>query len=203
MKRLGILGALILAMAAPAAAQEGGGSFIRGLGGLTFGTEQALVVGGGVGVRVASNVQVYFEGGYITSILPRNVIDQVESILDDLDQEFVDLELGAPALYGLFGVRFDVPTGGRIRPFVEALFGFARVTADFSVTIAGIDFDIDDLPIDVGLSSTEPAIAFGGGVYGPAGGRVGFEAGYRFFRLLVDEEPPNVSQVYVAVRIGM
>lgn len=192
--------ALTLAAATPALAQDGNGPFFRGLAGVTFGTESAAAVGAGVGVPVSRTVHIYFEGGYISSVLPDNVLSLVEDILNDSDLPFSDLSIAAPSFYGLFGARFS-PAGGGVRPFVEGLFGFARTSADFSVTIGGIEFDTSDLGLDLGLTSTEGAFALGGGVVVPMGGRASFEAGYRLFRILV-EDGANTHKVYGAVRFG-
>jgi hypothetical protein len=187
-------------VAAPAAAQNDTPNYFRALGGVTFVTETSLVAGAGVGVPMGGNLDLYFEGGFIRSILPKDAIDIVEEILDDLDEDIVDLTVDAPSFYGFGGVRLH--GGGRIQPFGEVLFGFIRSSLDFSATIGGIGFDLDDLPIDLGLSSTEAVLGLGGGVTIRGAGRTSFEIGWRWMRMLI-EEPPNINKVYGAVRIEL
>ncbi len=187
-------------IAVPAAAQDETPKYFRALGGVTFVTETSIVAGAGVGIPVSRNLDLYFEGGFIRSILPNDAIDIAESILDDLDQEIVDLTIDAPTIYGVGGLR--VHGGGLIQPFGEVLFGFMRSSLDFSATIGGISFDLDDLPIDLGLSSTEGVFGVGAGVTIGGGGRTSVEIGWRLMRLLV-EDPPNVNKAYAAIRIAL
>ena len=197
-----LLGVWVLAMLVaelPAAAQEGRENFVRGLGGVTFGPETAAVIGGGAGIGIARNLQVYFEAGYVTSILPSDAIDMLEQVLNDLGVPISDIEADAPTFYGLFGARFQ-RAGAGIQPFGEALFGFAHTTGKFSAVIDGIPVDSDDAPVDLGLSSTDPAMGFGGGIVMPIGERTGIEIGYRWMRVLV-EEAQNVNKVYGAFRM--
>ncbi len=77
-----------------------------------------------------------------------------------------------------------------------------RSSLDFSAPIGGISFDLDDLPIDLGLSSTEGVFGVGAGVTIGGGGRTSVEIGWRLMRLLV-EDPPNVNKAYAAIRIAL
>jgi hypothetical protein len=188
----------LLVAALPAAAQDRRETFVRGLGGVTFGTETAGVFGGGVGVGVARNVQVYFELGYITSILPGDAQDMLGDLFDELGVSVSDFEASAPSFYGLFGGRFQ-PSREGMQPFAEALFGFAHTTGKFSAVVDGIPISSDDVPIDVGLTSTDPVLALGGGLFVPISRDVGIELGYRLLMVFL-EERQNVSKVYGAVR---
>ena len=87
----------------PAAAQDQREMFVRGLGGVNFGSETGAVVGGGVGVGVARYVQIYGEFGYITTILPSGATEELEALFNEFEIPFSNLEVSAPSLYGLFG----------------------------------------------------------------------------------------------------
>jgi hypothetical protein len=198
-----VLGLLVSAL--PAAAQDPREMFVRGLGGVTFGTETAAVVGGGVGVGVARNFQVYFELGYITSILPKDAQDELEAFFAEFEEAFgvsvTDVKVAAPTFYGLFGGRFQ-RAGEGMQPFAEALFGFARTTGKFSALFDGVRITQDDAPddFDTGFSSTDPALGFGAGLAIPCGRNAAIEFGYRLMIVLL-EESQKVSKVYGAFRL--
>jgi hypothetical protein len=116
------------------------------------------------------------------------------------------LDLGKMAEFGGGGPaptelkRTLLSLADTVQPFAEALFGFAHTTGNFSAVIDGIPVDSDDAPVDLGLSSTDPAMGFGGGIVMPIGERTGIEIGYRWMRVLV-EEAQNVSKLYDAFRV--
>src|SRR5687767_34687 len=65
--------------AVPAWAQSERG-FVRGLGGVTFGTaETSTIFGGGGGVNVGDGVQITGELGRIEDVLPEELRDELDS----------------------------------------------------------------------------------------------------------------------------
>jgi opacity protein-like surface antigen len=105
-------------------------------------------------------------------------------------------------LYGFGGLRW-VQTGRRIAPFVEGGAGFGHITADVNGTVGGIDITefIEEELGDLDQSVTEFLIAFGGGVNIGLTPTVSIDAGYRFTRIFTEEDPPNTSMVYGAIKI--
>ena len=98
----------------------------------------------------------------------------------------------------MFGARYEFAQTGRVRPFVEGGFGFARLKVDFTIELDGVEIEDDDF---VGFEAdTEPAYALGGGVAIPIGPNVSAEAGYRFFRILTGEAI-NANKFYGGVRV--
>jgi opacity protein-like surface antigen len=199
--------AMTVTVAVPAAAQGTSAptAFVGGLGGLTFGTATSSAIGGQVGVRIGRDIFVIGEIGRIQDVLPSSIADQIEEGIDFLEEQGVpvNIEFRAPATYGFGGIRWAQSGGGRVSPFVEGGAGFARLTGDVTGTIAGIDvseFIEDELSLG-DLSSTEFLVAVGGGANIGITSGVSVDAGYRFTRIFAEEEAPNTSMIYAAVKI--
>jgi opacity protein-like surface antigen len=201
------LGVILCALTAvPASAQNERG-FVRGLGGVTFGTaETSTIFGGGGGVNVGRSLQITGELGRISDVLPEDLRDQLDFISALVSLQFgvpVRVDATAPAFYGLGGVRYTMPAG-RIRPFAEAQGGFARITFDIDAEVAGIDAsrEIED---EANLDSvTEFLLGLGGGVTLPVTDRVAIDIGYRYGRIFTEDPVViNTNAVYGAVRFSI
>src|SRR5688572_13030325 len=122
MKTPALLVASLLMLAAPASAQTERG-FVRGLAGLTFGTESSTIFGAGVGWNIGPNLQITADVGRMQNVMPSEIQEEL-----DLFIELTELDLGVPiefdakipAVYFTGGARLNVPTMQRFRPFVEA-----------------------------------------------------------------------------------
>jgi opacity protein-like surface antigen len=189
----------------PAWAQNERG-FVRGLGGVTFGTaETSTIFGGGGGVNLGGGVQITGEVGRIEDVLPKELRDEL-----DVVSALISLELGvlisvdatAPATYGLGGVRYTSPVG-RVRPFAEAQAGFAHISLDLDAEIAGLDLS-KELEDEADLESgNEFLLGLGGGVTIMFTDTVGIDVGYRYGRIFTDEPAINTNAVYAAVRFSI
>ena len=140
-----LLGTAFLLTTATGAAAQGATSpraFVGGLGGLTFGTATSSAIAGQVGVRISRDLFVIGELGRMWDVTPSEISDQIETGIDFLEQQGipVNLEFSVPAFYGFGGIRW-AQSGRRVAPFVEGGVGFARLTAEVSGTIAGINVD--------------------------------------------------------------
>jgi outer membrane protein with beta-barrel domain len=203
---IALASALMIVIASPVSAQGTSNSrvFVGGLGGVTFGTATSSAIAGQVGVRIMPNVFVIGEIGRMQNVLPGDIADQIQEGIDFLEQAGipVDIDVKAPAVYGFGGLRW-AQAGRRIAPFVEGGVGFGHITADVSGTVGGIDVSdfIEDELGDLDQSVTEFLIAFGGGVNIGLTRTVAIDAGYRYTRIFTDEEPPNTSLVYGAIKI--
>lgn len=203
---LGTTLALTLAMPAAAQGTSAPKGFVGGLGGVTFGTSStSSAVGGQVGVRISRDLFVIGEIGRIQDVLPSDLADEIEAGIDFLEDQGIPVNISfkAPATYGFGGVRWAQNNGRRISPFVEGGLGFARISGEVSGTIAGIDvseFLEDELEL-TDLSSTEVLLAVGGGANISLTPSVSVDAGYRLMHIFTEEDAPNVSMIFAAVKI--
>ncbi len=101
----------MLALSSSAFAQSERG-FVRGLGGVSFGTETSSVFGAGAGFNVGPNIQITFEVGRFQNVLPREIKDQLDLLASLLTAEFglpVTIDVKLPAVYGTAGLRWNFP----------------------------------------------------------------------------------------------
>lgn len=193
-----VLACATLLFAASAQAQPAQKGEVYGLGGMTFGTETSTVFGGGARFNVTPTIQVFGEAGRMQNVLPKSIQDAIDLYTSlYLYGSDVELDLRVPAVYGMGGVRFVVPTKGKVRPFVEGGVGIASLSYKLDAKVDGISLsDIEDeLELE---SETELMFAFGGGVTADLNKNLGVDAGYRFVRISADDGV-NTSSVYGGV----
>ena len=201
---VGLFTCLLSATPAWAQAERG---FVRGLAGVTFGTaETSSIFGGGGGVNIGPNLQITGEVGRISDVLPSEIQDQLNLLSTLFFVETglpVNMDVTAPAFYGLGGVRFNIPMAGRVRPFVEGQVGVANISFDIDANVAGIDIsrEVED-EADL-KSQTEFLLALGGGVNVPFTDSLGLDLGYRYGRIFTDDPAINTSAVYIALRFAI
>ena len=103
----------------------------------------------------------------------------------------------APIVYFLGGVRGEVSTGGRAKPYFQGGFGVAHVKAKLDAFLNGTN--VNALLVSYGLvnqsdfeqSVTKPMISFGSGFQFTVGSRGSVEFGYRFCRVFTDDPEPT------------
>ena len=191
--------------AGPALAQGSDRGFVRGLGGVSFAGETSAIYGGGGGFRVGRNLTITGEVGRIQNVIPQDFVDQLALAEDLIEGEFglpITLEASIPALYFIGGIRADIPTSGRLKPFVEASAGVARLNLNVHAEFSGIDVsdELNDVLEDEELS--EFMLAIGGGVTMQVSGSCWIDAGYRYHRINTDDPVSNTSAVYAALRFA-
>lgn len=174
MRRFSIALAIVVSvLAVPSAASAQSGQ-IQGFGGLTFGdVTESSTFGGSVAIPLSDNLQIIGEGGRMTDLMP-----SLAGTLIDL----TPVDVRVSAWYGEAGLRFIAPPGRSIRPYVEATFGFARLTTGFS----GVNPTAEAI-VNTGLQlfgRTEPLLGAGGGVVFQ-GGPVFLDLGYRYKKIFV------------------
>ena len=179
--------------------------FVRGLGGVTFGTETGAMVGGGGGVSINEYFDVIGEFGWMQNVLPSelgNQLDDLATLITLIEGVPVSLDAKVPAVYGFGGVRGNFPTGNRVTPFVEGGVGVGHITLDLKAEVLGIDIS-REVEEELGdTDDTQLLLAVGGGVNIAATSNVGFDVGYRYFRIFTDDPAINTSQVYGAAVFG-
>jgi opacity protein-like surface antigen len=203
--------AFLLAAATPAMAQGSapvGRGFVGGLGGLTFGTVTGGAAAGQVGVELVSGVHVIGEFGRMSNVLPKEIRDDIDDLVDALELEFgvpITFEVAAPATYGFGGVRWSQQRG-RLSPFAEGGVGAANVKVEFAdVEIDGIDFtdELNDvLDDEEDADATKFLLALGAGANVMLTDAVSVDLGYRYTRIFTEDPSVNSSMVYGAVKIA-
>lgn len=194
-----------LLAAAPALAQGADRGFVRGLGGVSFAAEASPIYGGGAGFRIARNFTVTAEVGRIQNVLPQDIQDNL-----DLAEQQVELETGIPVsvdanipvFFFLGGIRADVPTSGRVKPFIETSAGVGHLSANVHVEILGIDVsdEVNNLLKDE--TASKFMLAIGGGVSMQMSGACWLDAGYRYHRIATEDPVSNTSVLYAALRFA-
>ena len=200
-----IIAAAALLVAAPLFAQEQAGidarGYVTGLGGVSvaLGNKSANTVLEG-GVRVAPHIMVFGNLGHFS-----NLIGDLQPTLDATTANLADTQaLGVTATgstYGTSGIRVELPIGGRVRPYVLAGIGMARLKPTAQLAYAtgflpdgsapSVGTDITTSLATAG-SFTAPSpsnslmTTLGGGVEVPLASHWVVDAGYRYSRIAAD-----------------
>jgi opacity protein-like surface antigen len=204
LKRCLWIAALIwLSAAAPVRAQEG--MWVRGLGGLTFGAaDPSSIFGGAFGASLTPNLHVTGEAGRMQNVMPgviQDLFDLFELLFEVETGVSLDLDVTARALYGMGGMRYNIPTTMSVQPFVDAQLGVASISFDIEAEADGVDISEEveaesDVP-----EFTEVIMALGGGVAFRLSESLELDVGYRFHRIFTEDPGVNVSAVYGALRV--
>jgi len=202
-----VTGVLVLTWftAGSAMAQDTGSGFVRGIGGVSFAADPAAIYGGGAGFKIGRTFCVTGEFGRVQSVAPQEFND-----LLDLAEQEIELELGAPvtldanipALYFTGGVRADVPTMGRVKPFIEAAAGVARLSANVDAEIGGLDVSDEVNDLLKGEHTSKFMLALGGGITMQVSGACWLDVAYRYHRIATEDPVSNTNVVYAALRFA-
>jgi opacity protein-like surface antigen len=199
---------LSLAIVAPAMAQERGSGeakgYVTGLGGFVsnLGQRSGDVLFEG-GVRIAPHLKVIGDIGRFG-----NLQNEFQPSLDTAAASITTPEgLTVSAVgtvhtwYGLGGLRYEVPTGSRIVPFVLGGFGVAHLNPSPQFNFTGgalpdgsvptVGTDVTPAVIAAGLyvapqADSRPMMTLGGGIDLPVAPHLGAEVGYRYSRISAD-----------------
>jgi opacity protein-like surface antigen len=209
MKVIWLAAALVALTAAPSMAQTERGYF-SAAGGFTVSPETTsgnfLAEGG---VRVAPHLSVFGNIGQFHDVQPSEVQAAVDATTASLSSSGLDV-LGSgrvPAWYSVGGVRFQVPTRGRVAPYALGGVGFAHLmpTATFTYesgtmpngTTPSVGDDVSSEIVSAGAFTTPDAsnsfmFTLGGGIDVPVAHHWAVDAGYRFSR--IDADTPINTQ---------
>ena len=156
-------------------------SQISGFGGMTFGdVTNSTTFGGNVAMPLSDNLQVIAEGGRMANVLP-----SLAGTLIDL----TPFDAGVSAWYGEAGVRFIGSSHQKLRPYVEATAGFARLSTSVS-GIGSTGTAIADAALTF-FDRTDPLLGVGGGVI-VQGGPLFLDLGYRYKKVLASHSVEGV-----------
>lgn len=199
MKRLLMCAACVasIAYADPASAQDAPRAYVQGSAGPSFGTEASSVIAGGGGFRVGRSFEITGEVGRMRNVLPKSVQAEADLLADEMRAETgsaVSVNALARALYATGGVRWLIPSQGRVHPHVGISAGVARVTPRVRATVDGVTLAVDSSD----ESMTEPLMGLSGGVTVDAGRRLAIELGYHYNRIFTQDPVINTSRVMAA-----
>lgn len=204
MKRFITAAVLILASGvAPANAQPAPGGFVRGFGGVSFLSETGGVFGLSAGAHVTRSIDVFGDVGRITNMLPRKIQRDVDAAARQFGNFYgapVAIDLEAPGVYGLGGVRVGHTTAQRFKVFVEAGGGAARGTSEISAIAGGVNVSSQvTAALNLKESVTEPLVMVGGGIGIPLGSRLTLDLGYRFMRIFTEDPRIDTASMTAGV----
>jgi opacity protein-like surface antigen len=201
MRAVIIAAAVIVSTASPGFAQAERG-YLAGIGGfvVTPDTTSGDVLGE-AGVRIAPHLLVFGDIGQFHNLQPSAVqgtVDSTTALLSAAQGLNVTGIGRVPAWYSIGGLRYEVPTQGRVAPYVLAGLGFARLspTAQFTYSSGTLPdgstpsagADVTTALVSAGdFTPPPPSTAFmftlGGGVEIPVAHRWAVDAGYRYSRV--------------------
>lgn len=199
---------LVLAMttlavmtAAPLMAQTDRG-YVAGFGGFANAAGSTTADGlGEAGVRVAPHLSVIGDVGRFRNLVPSEVQPAIDSTTTSLADTQGVTVLGTgtvTAWHAGGGVRYDVPTGHRVMPYVSGELGFARLMPKATFTLSNgtlpdgttptIGTDITTQLVSAGdftapAASTAAMVTLGGGIEIPVARHLAVDAGYRYSRI--------------------
>jgi len=198
----------VLLAASPLFAQEHGAQdpsgYVTGLGGFATSvgnTTGDLSVEGGV--RIAPHVMVFGTLGRFGN-LQSDLQPTLSTATTALAANNGLTVIGGgtlPAVYGLGGLRFEIPTGTRVMPYGLGGVGFARLNPTPHLTFSSgtlpdgstpaIGTDVTTAIVSAGEftappSSTALMLSFGGGVQVPLVPHWVADVGYRYSRIAAD-----------------
>jgi hypothetical protein len=170
-----------LVSARPAAAQVSSNSppspdegwFLMMVAGAGSVHRAAALVGGELGYRVSERIEIFGQGIGMQNVATKEQVDQASQIGTFLHLSqggTVTSAIDAPAWYVGGALRIMLGSNGRVRPFVVAGAGAARLTLQPSFTLSGADVtaSLPQYGVTVGSdltgTFTEPAFDGGGGV---------------------------------------
>jgi opacity protein-like surface antigen len=175
-------------------------AFVSGAGGFATtpdGTSGALV--GEAAVRIASNLYAIGDIGRLRNVQPSDLQPAVDTTTLVLSNTGLSVTGTArvPAWYSTGGLRFQIPTRGRLTPYAFGGLGVARLTPSATFTYASgtigastpaVGDDVTSQIVSLG-DFTQPAattalmVSGGGGVQAPVARHLMVDAGYRLARI--------------------
>ena len=207
------LAMLVLAWGSTAFAQtpsapDADRGYVEGVFQSAFGNVTSQSYGGEFGVSVRPGMQVYAEVGRIGNVATPEISAAAQTIAGVLSQtqSNVAYSVKQPVTFVVAGLKFVVPTSGKLRPYVMGGAGPANVKQDATFTVGGTDVTATlptqygvQLGTDLSGSYSKLMISAGAGVMWPAWERLVVDIQYRYGRILAEDVAINVNRAGVAV----
>src|SRR5580765_1550152 len=153
----------------PATASPPDQGYVEGVIQSAFGNVTSQSYGAEFGFTVRQNIQVFGEVGKVRDVATASIGAAAQSIAGFLSQTQANVayQVKQPVTFGVAGLKFIVPTEGKLRPYVLAGGGVANVTQDVSFTVGGADVtsSLPSLGVTLGTdlsgSFTKPMLVVG------------------------------------------
>jgi opacity protein-like surface antigen len=186
---IGLAAALLVLLTLPVSAQsQGDHGYVIGLGGLnSTEVKNAPFFAGAGGFNLTNDLQITGEVGRIQDVLANFTHED----LTLLDQGLLT-ELGLPSTttvkvptnYVMGGVRYLLPVGNGVRPYVAGGAGIAHMSPKTTFLVGGVDLTKevmgDELIKKTFREETRPMVSVGGGVAVKVARYLTLDGGYRY-----------------------
>ena len=195
---------------APATAPDADRGYVEAVIQSAFGNVTSQSYGAEGGITVRPNIQVFVEAGMVRDVATSSIGTAAQIIAGFLSQTQANVafRVKEPVTFGVAGIKFVVPTAGKLRPYVLAGAGMASVTQDVAFTVGGSDVTSSlatqygvQLGTDLSGSFTKPMIVAGAGAMWPAWQRLVVDLQFRFGRILAEDGGINVSRAGIGVGV--
>jgi hypothetical protein len=194
---------------APAAAADKG--YVEAVAQSAFGNVTSQSFGAEAGFALAPQLQIFVEGGKTRDVATKAIGSGAQLIANALadTQSNVGFSVKEPVIFVDAGVRFSLfpPGQSKIRPYVMAGAGVAKVTQDVKFTVGGSDVTSTIQQYGIVLGSdlsgdfTKAMIVFGGGVMVPAWKQLVLDFQFRLGRILAEDEGITLGRVGLGVGV--
>jgi opacity protein-like surface antigen len=198
-----------LALSGVAAAQSDSKGYVEGVAQSAFGNVTSQSYGGEFGITVVPSVQVFVEGGVVRNIATPDITASAQQIAAYLSrtQASVGYTVKQPVTFGVVGVRFVVPTTGRVQPYVMGGGGLASVKQNVTFRVGGTDVTANlpqygvQLGSDLSSSFRKPMFVVGGGINWAIWQRMVLDFQYRYGRILAQDGAINVGRAGIGIGV--
>ena len=171
-----------------------------------FGNVTSQSYGAEIGVNLKPNLQIFGEYGRVTNAAPSDLGTSAQLIVGFLGTGFT-MTAKEPIAFGLGGVRYLIPTAGKLKPYVTAGGGVGTVKKDVTFSNGGTDITGNlaqfgvVLGTDLSGSETKAMLSLGAGAVWPIGDRLMIDLQYRFGRVFASDAGINVNRAGVGIGI--
>lgn len=204
-----VVGTLALSGAAyaqaPAAAPSKG--YIEAVAQSAFGNVTSQSYGAEAGVTVTPSLQVFGEFGKVINAAPSSLGSDAQKIAGGVGGSFAVASAKEPITFGVFGVRYRIPSSGKVQPYVALGGGAAQVKKEVQFSNAGTDVTANVaqfgviLGTDLSGSETKAMLSVGAGIVWPVWQHVILDLGYRYGRVFTSDAGTNVSRAGAGIGI--
>ena len=205
----------MLALASVAGAQTRAGAsdadhgYVEGVIQSAFGNVTSQSYGAEGGVTIRPNLQVFGEVGRVSNVATSQISAAAQTIASYLSQTQANVAFSVkePAIFGMAGIKFTVPTGGAVRPYVLGGAGVANVKQDVAFTIGGTDVTstLPSLGVTLGTdlsgSFTKPMLDVGAGAMWTPTARLILDLQFRYGRIFAEDGGINVVRAGIGVGV--
>jgi opacity protein-like surface antigen len=212
-----IVGSVVLTGVAQAQAVAGsswpqpGSWYAEGVAQSAFGNVTSQSYGAEIGVGIGYGLQVFIEGGRIGDVATpaTSAAAQLIAGAPELTQSgVVGYRVQQPVTFGVAGVKYVIPVGSPVQPYIMVGGGVAKVKQNVTFTVNGVDVTATlaqygvTLGQDLSGSITSGMLTAGGGVMWPLWQHFLLDFQYRYGRIFDSSvQGINVSRAGIGVGV--